>query len=93
MPSQVGEAEEQSQVSARVDASVKEKASDIFEKLGLTTSGAINMFLRQVILQNGIPFDVKLELTERSQRSLKELQEGEGTEYDNPEEMFDDLGI
>ena len=29
------------------------------EGLGLNLSDAVNMFLRQVILQNGIPFEVK----------------------------------
>ena len=44
----------------RVEPEVKEQAENILEKLGIPVSNAVNMFLKQVIMQNGIPFDVKL---------------------------------
>ena len=47
-------------IRARTDLDVKEKAEAIFEKLGLNPTGAINLFYKQVILQNGIPFDVRI---------------------------------
>jgi len=47
-------------IRARMEPDVKEKAEAIFEKLGLNATGAINMFYKQVILQKGIPFDVRL---------------------------------
>jgi addiction module antitoxin, RelB/DinJ family len=37
----------------------KIQAVELLEGLGLNLSDAVNMFLRQVILQNGIPFEVK----------------------------------
>lgn len=49
-----------SNVFARVEPTVKEQAEVILEQLGLPMSNAINMFLRQVVLQKGIPFDMKL---------------------------------
>ena len=44
----------------RVEPEVKEQAENILEKLGIPVSNAVNMFLKQVIMRNGIPFDVKL---------------------------------
>lgn len=44
----------------RIEPEVKEQAEDILEKLGIPVSNAINMFLKQVIMHKGIPFDVKL---------------------------------
>ena len=47
-------------VFVRIEPELKEQAEQILDKLGLPISNAINMFLRQVVLQRGIPFDVKL---------------------------------
>ena len=43
----------------RIEESTKKQAVKLLEGLGLNLSEAVNIFLRQVILQNGIPFEVK----------------------------------
>ena len=43
----------------RIDEATKAQAVELLEGLGLNLSDAINMFLKQVILRNGIPFEVK----------------------------------
>ena len=43
-------------VAARVEPEIKEKAETILSELGIPVSTAINMFYRQVVLWNGIPF-------------------------------------
>ena len=43
----------------RIDENTKQQAVTLLEGLGLNLSDAVNMFLKQVILQNGIPFEVK----------------------------------
>lgn len=45
---------------ARIEPDVKEQAESILSSLGIPVSSAINMFYKQIILQRGIPFDVKL---------------------------------
>ena len=45
---------------ARIEPDVKEEAEKVLEALGIPVSNAINMFYKQIILQQGIPFDVKL---------------------------------
>lgn len=47
-------------VTVRVDREVKTKADELFNKLGLNFSTAINMFLLKAIRSNSIPFDVSL---------------------------------
>ena len=47
-------------VFARVDPEIKEQAEVILNSLGLPMSNAVSMFLRQVVIQRGLPFDVKL---------------------------------
>lgn len=49
-----------SNVFARVEPDIKEEAERILSDLGIPMSNAVGIFLRQVVLQNGLPFDVKL---------------------------------
>lgn len=44
----------------RIESDVKEQAESILTTLGISVSGAINMFYKQIILQRGLPFEVKL---------------------------------
>lgn len=44
----------------RLEPGVKEQAETVLEQLGIPVSNAVNIFLRQVVMQRGIPFDVKL---------------------------------
>lgn len=47
-------------IFARVEPDLKNKAEDVLVQLGIPMSNAIDMFLKQVVLQRGLPFDVKL---------------------------------
>lgn len=47
-------------VFARVEPEVKEQAEIVLERLGIPMSNAVDMFLRQVVIQHGIPFEMKL---------------------------------
>lgn len=49
-----------SNLYARIEPDVKEQAESILSTLGITASNAINMFYKQIILQRGLPFDVKI---------------------------------
>ena len=45
---------------ARIEPDVKDQAEQILAALGIPASNAINMFYKQIILQRGLPFAVKL---------------------------------
>lgn len=49
-------------LNIRTDKEIKEQAEQIFSDLGLNMTTAVNMFLRSTIRENGIPFDLKLEV-------------------------------
>ena len=51
-------------VFARVEPELKEQAEDILQQLGIPMSNAVGMFLKQIVLQKGIPFEMKLPRTE-----------------------------
>lgn len=44
----------------RIDPELKEQANEVFEELGLTFSTAVNVFLRAVVRDGGMPFEVKV---------------------------------
>ena len=50
-------------VYARIEPDVKEQAENILTALGIPASNAINMFYKQIILNRGLPFDVKIPTT------------------------------
>lgn len=49
-------------LNIRTDKEVKVQAEKIFDALGLNMSTAVNIFLRQAIRENGIPFELKLNI-------------------------------
>lgn len=49
-----------SSLTIRVNSEVKREAQKIFSDLGLDTTTAFNIFLRQVIVCRGLPFEVRL---------------------------------
>ena len=49
-----------SNIYARVEPEIKDQAEQVLVQLGIPMSNAIGMFLRQIIMQRGIPFDMRL---------------------------------
>lgn len=84
-------------LSVRVDEDVKKQANELFADLGLDMSTAINMFLRQSIMRDGLPFDVSREVPnaetlaaiEEVQKMKKHPDKFKG--YTNIDEMFKEL--
>ena len=59
----------------RIDEQLKKQSSQVLEGIGISLSRAINMFLRQEILHNGIPF--KIEYPKPSRFLKNAIKEGE----------------
>ncbi|MCD8155484.1 MAG: type II toxin-antitoxin system RelB/DinJ family antitoxin [Clostridiales bacterium] len=49
-----------SAVYARIDSNLKDSAEGILSKLGISPSSAIQMLYSQIVLKNGMPFDLRL---------------------------------
>ena len=66
-------------IHLRIDPTIKEKSEYIFNKLGITMSDAVSLFLNQVILKSGIPFKVELpKVNETELESLAKVIESTG---------------
>lgn len=73
---------EKTTINVRIDKQDKDNAKMIFDSLGLDMSTAINMFIRQTIIENGLPFRPTLDAPKRLQAAsynelLIKLAEGE----------------
>ena len=52
-----------SNLNVRLEPGLKDQAEVVLGQLGIPLSNAVNIFLKQVVMQRGIPFDVKLPAT------------------------------
>ena len=80
-------------ISARIDPNIKKQAEQVFRELGLTSSQAITLFYKQVELQQGLPFIVKIpnDLTSETLETARSRSNLEG--FNTAEDLFEDLGI
>lgn len=78
-------------LNIRTDKEVKEQAEEIFAELGLTMTSAINIFLKTVIRENGIPFDLRLDAPSEKSSAIKEgkrlLADGKALGYSTIEAL------
>ena len=84
-------------VTARVDENVKKEAETLFKKMGLNMSTAMNLFLKKCILEQGIPFELKVpnRETRKAMQETEDILSGkiEKKGYNSAEELFEDLGV
>lgn len=84
-------------MNIRMDSEVKRKAEAIFSEIGMNMTTAINIFLKQAIRENGIPFELKINTP--NFETVKAIKEGEKiikegkARFNSADEMFADLGI
>jgi len=79
-------------IRARTEPSLKEEVENILEKLGMTSTEAINMFYRQVKLRKGLPFDVKIP-NKVTTETFKKTDEGKKlNDYDSIDDFFAKMG-
>ena len=74
-------------IRARIEPELKWQAEELFSQLGLSVTQAITLFYKQVTLQKGLPFAVKIPNAETLQ-ALLQARDREGlSEYSSLEEL------
>ncbi len=61
-------------LNIRIDKNIKESSEKVLEELGLNMTTAINIFLRQVVRVNGIPFEIKANIPNKE--TIEAIEEG-----------------
>ena len=78
----------------RIEPSVKQRAEETLKDLGLSITEAINVFLNQVILNDGIPFEIrKPRYNKETIQAMEDTKNGKNLSktFDNVNEMFEEL--
>jgi DNA-damage-inducible protein J len=86
------------QLNIRADIDVKNKVETIFKELGLSHSQAIELFYRQVIFNQGLPFEIKLPQENIFNDETKQAIEDTNNNIDvkihkTAKSLFKELGI
>ena len=80
----------------RIDEDVKKKASKLFKSIGLDMSSAVNIFLNQCIINEGLPFLVSSKKNAKLDSIIAEAYEVHNSKkikgYHNVDALFKDMG-
>ncbi|MBT3391897.1 MAG: type II toxin-antitoxin system RelB/DinJ family antitoxin [Chloroflexi bacterium] len=82
-----------STISARIDPDLKKNVERVFSELGITSSQAITLFYKQVELQQGLPFIVKIPNAITLDALGKASERTDLETFNTVEDLFEDLGI
>jgi DNA-damage-inducible protein J len=77
-------------VRSRIEPELKDRASSVLAECGLNLSDAIRLFLRQVIVQQGLPFEVRTP-NAATIAAMKEARAIGQARFGNAQELFNDL--
>jgi DNA-damage-inducible protein J len=83
-------------VTIRTDKEIKDKVKSLYAALGMDLTTAVNVFFRQSLIHNGMPFDVSLGTP--NAETLAALEEGDNmindpaaTRFSSVDDLFEDL--
>ncbi len=78
-------------IQARINPELKKKAQKILNTLNLSMSEAISLYLTQVTLHRGIPFDIKIP-NDLTVKTLEKTERGEElNEVSSVDDLFQEL--
>ena len=83
-----------SATTINIDEETKKKAQELFKDLGMNLTTAINIFLKQAIREQGLPFDVgQTRYKDEVYQAMKDAEQGKNLSkgYNDVEEMFEDI--
>lgn len=78
----------------KIDPVLKQEAQELLESFGLNLSTAVNMFLRQVVREQAIPFRVGNPIPNaETLQAIEDVQNGVGLSrpFNSVEELMEDL--
>ena len=80
----------------RLDAKVKEESEKLFADLGMTLSGAVNIFLHQALIVRGLPFEVRQERPNKTtvaamEEAVRLANDPQARRFATVDELMEDL--
>ena len=80
-------------MSIRLDSEFKEQAQQVFNHLGMDMTTAINIFLRQAIQYQGLPFDVKIDENRKLLQVVTDVEQNRNMSqsFESVSDLMEDL--
>jgi len=80
-------------IRTRIEPGLKSEVESILSDLGLTVSETVHLLYRQIKLQRGLPFDVRIP-NKLTVRTLNSSKTGRNVKrFGGKKELFSDLGL
>ncbi len=91
-------AKKTSTIHLRVEPEIKANVEKLLDRLGLSTTDAINIFLNQIVLTGGLPFPIKVprpnEITLAAMKEAEEIKKGIiQSKAKNVDEFFEEMDV
>ncbi len=78
-------------IRARVEPVLKHDAETVFSTLGLSPTEAITLFYKQVTLQHGLPFEVRIPNAETLEAMRQDREKDGLIKYDSLDDLMDEF--
>ena len=79
-------------VKARIPSDVKDRATTVLDRIGLSMSDVIRLTLIRVADEGCLPFAVEVP-NRITREAMAELEAGQGQVFDGADALFEELGI
>ncbi len=76
-------------LNIRTNKEIKERADKICSELGMNMTTAVNIFLRAMVRENGIPFELKLDMP--NSVTVAAIEEGRRIAYDKKHKGYSNM--
>ncbi len=77
-------------INTRIEPGLKSKAEGILDKVGLTSAEAVRLFYKQICLNNGLPFSVKIP-NKKTIKAMKDADNRKTRKAKSVQNLFKDL--
>ena len=77
-------------VRSRIEPEIKDQATEVLASCGINLSDAIRLFLRQAVVQKGLPFEVKAP-NATTRAAILEARSMRKAKFDSAQALFNDL--
>ncbi len=80
-------------IHVRIDEKIKKEAAETLENMGLSVSDAVRVFLKRVVADKQLPFELKVpnSTTRRAMEEADEIVHSKRARYQNGIELIGDL--
>lgn len=79
-------------IRARIDSDTKARAAEALRAMGLSISDAVRLLMVRIAEEQRLPFALYVP-NATTLAAMDELNADNGTRFDSPENLFEDLGI